>query len=333
MASVSLLGVAFFAIAETNKVTSKRKVALKNPTSKNAMVRQKPVKKYYKQSLSTRYAANTTSTSSTGGAISTTAIPTKPAAPAGPNFLKMTLELGYTSNAHDIGGPQTTTGAYIDMFVDLNLSSQFAFLIETGGTKGLDGQTGAPGVHDSAMKNTLVGARVVTYKDEIWNTYLRGYYIMPTSENARENQTMTSGYQIDATIQPTLYKGDVLSISYRFRPTFAHFYFDEIINRGNNLPNLSNQYSLKNKLAFAFWGKLEAAIIYNYTTFENTLGTRVDDRFDFAQSIEFAATDNFYVGVGYSNSGYFYNNAGSREGVVLYSKKQSEYAGYIGITF
>ncbi len=317
------------AMAETTSMSSKRKSALENPTNENVIIRKRPSKKYYQQSVSSRQAAANNNSSTT---ISTSALPAKPVAPKGPNLLAVVLEFGYTSNAHDIGSELGSTDSSLDAFIDLNVNSNFAFLIETGAVKNLDAPDGTPS-HASSMKNTLLGAKIVTYQDETLNTFLRAYYIAPTSEEAREELTMTSGYRFDATIQPTLYKGDVMSINFRFRPGYAHKRFDEIINRGNNLPNLENEYSIRNRLMFTFWGDLSLQLHYNFSTFENTIGTRVDDSYSWAQIIEYQATPNFYFGVGHSRGGYFYSESGSRDTVSIYSKGRSEFSGYIGLSF
>jgi hypothetical protein len=323
-----LMGVTFSA-ASGATTNSRRKVALTNPNPQNEIIRKKPVKTYYQQSLSTaRYAAAGSST----GTVSTMTLPVAASADKGPNFLSMVAEFAYSSNAHDIGADKSETNAGLDLYVNLNLSSQFSFLLETGGSKNLTSPEGEA-AHGSTMNNTLLGAQISTYKDATWNTFLRAYYIAPTSLASREKATMTGAYKVDATIMPTLYTGDTMKIVYRLRPAFTHSYFDELINRGNDLPNLENQYELRNRLSFIFWEKLALKLHYNFTTYENTLGTRVDDKYQWVQEVEYSVNDNFYVGIGHVVGGSFYRETGTRDAFSLYSSKASVFSGWFGIQF
>ncbi|MDH4468368.1 MAG: hypothetical protein QE271_09935 [Bacteriovoracaceae bacterium] len=341
--TVMLMGLsleAFSVLAETTlegSLPSRRKVALKNPTTQNEMIRKKPEKKYYQQSLSTRY-ASTTSTANgnanqASGSISTLKLPGSTSPSKAPNILSMMTQFSYTTNATSFGTKDSTTGATIELFLTVNLNSTLALLLETGATKNIDAPTGSPNAHSSNMNNTNIGGKIAAYKDSSWDIFFRGYYIAPTSLASREQATMTGGYRTDATIIPTLYKGDVLNLTYRFRPAYSHFYYDELINKGNDLPNLENRFDLGNRLGFNLWGSLDLNFHFIYTTFQNSLGVRVDDQYTWVQEVEYAVNPNFFIGLSHSINGAFYNAAGSREVVSIYSSKSSEFTGYFGIQF
>lgn len=325
-----LLVGSIFAAWEVS-AASLRKAALEKPTQANYYQRKQPEKKYYRQSVTNSYAATSSSTP-----YSQSTLPQSKPADAGPKFLGFTSEFIYTTNTHGIGNSKNSTEAEIDLYLDFNVNSDFAFLLETGASKNLTAPQGDE-AHTSSMNNTYLGAKVRTYKDDIWDTYLRGYYVAPTNLSSREDKTMTGGFKLDATIMPRLYKGDDLKIVYRFRPTYIHYSFDEKLahaaTEDERLPNLADVYEIRNRLSFILWDKFAIKLHYNYYTYENTFGTRVDDKYLIAEEFEYSFTDNFYAGFMHSRKGAFYAKTGVRDSFSLYSETASSYSVWFGVTF
>jgi hypothetical protein len=244
-----------------------------------------------------------------------------------PKILTTTIETMISSNARSAGSGNNQAFASQDWYFTFALPSDFDFEVYTGGVKQIEGAS-----NDGTWNDSYLQIQNAIYKSDTLKFSLSARYVIPLSENSRENNHMNWGLQIRPTLLFTLYKADEFTLTFRTRPTYnEYFYSQDYANNG--LYNIQRSFILANRL-LARYGAVYVALIGNYVTKWNTNGDHIDDSWQTLQVLGWTVNANYYLELIHQTGNRVYDSeTGRRNNIDIFDNHISSYILNVGVTF
>lgn len=244
-----------------------------------------------------------------------------------PKILTTTIETVIESDAFSTGSGNQSTIATQDWYWNITLPDGYDIEINTGGKKQIEGAG-----YDGSWNDSYLQFQKNLYKSDFLTFNLSARYIIPLSESSREFKHMRWGMQIRPTFVFTLYSGSGMKLTFRTRPTYNEFYYSQDYNN-NGLYNMQRSFVLANRLKldidpFYFY------VLADYTTYWNTNGDHVDDKWFTLLSLGWNVNANYYLEF-YRGSGnrVFDANTGGTNNIDVFDDSIATYGFLVGVTF
>lgn len=248
-------------------------------------------------------------------------------------ILTTVIENTISSNARTAGSGNNEAFFMQDWYWIFTLPSDYDIELYAGGTKQIGKGNNIPGSsYDGSFNDSYMQLQKVIYTSDSFKFLLSGRYILPFSENSRDNQQMNWGMQLRPTLIFTLYKSDGFLLTFRTRPTYNEFYYSEDYDSTGTY-NIQRAFQLANRLKADF-DPFYAYLIANYNTYWNTNGDHIDDKWKLIQGVGWNINKNYYVDL-YHESGnrFFEPNSGRRNNIDVFDDSISTYNILFGMSF